>query len=95
MENKRDFDFNVDKNKELLAERGVGFKQIIVELNADKELAIVEHPNITKYSNQKIFIVEIKGYVYAVPFVQKGNYFFLKTVFPSRKLTEKYLKRTK
>ncbi len=38
------FDFNVDKNKKLLANRGVCFEQVIFELNADREFAFVEHP---------------------------------------------------
>jgi uncharacterized DUF497 family protein len=93
MKNERDFNFNVDKNKELLADRGVSFEQIIIELNADRELAVIEHPNSTKYPNQKIFIIEIEKYIYAVPFTQKENCFFLKTIFPSRKLTKKYLQK--
>ena len=49
-----------------------------------------------KYLGQKIFIVEIKNYVYAIPFIQKKeNWFFLKTIFPSRKLTKKYLLKNK
>jgi len=51
------FNFNIDKNKKLLADRGISFEQVILELNADKELAIVEHTNKTQYLKQKMFIV--------------------------------------
>jgi len=91
MKEVRDFDFNIDKNKKLLADRGVGFEQVIRELKANKELDIVEHPNKDKYPDQKVFVIEIEKYVYAVPFIQKGDCCFLKTIFPSRKLTKKYL----
>lgn len=33
------------------------------------------------------------GYVYLVPFVEEEEYFFLKTIIPSRKATRDYLKR--
>jgi len=90
------FKFDKDKNKKLLIDRGINFDRVILELNSNKELAIVEHPNKTQYPKQKIFIIEIKNYVYAIPFVQeKGNCFFLKTIFPSRKLTKKYLLKSK
>jgi hypothetical protein len=96
MEKERTFNFNIDKNKKLLADRGISFEQVILELNADRELAIVEHPNKTQYLKQKMFVIEIKNYVYAVPFIQeKENCFFLKTIFPSRKLTKKYLLKNK
>ena len=50
------------------------------------------HPNKLKYPNQKIYIVNLNGYVYLVPFVRKNTQtIFLKTIFPSRKLTKKYL----
>jgi len=42
-----------------------------------------------------MFIVEIGGYVYAVPFTENDNSYFLKTIFPSRKLTKKYLSKVK
>ena len=96
MKEVRIFKFDKSKNKKLLSERGIDFERVILELNANREIAIVEHPNKIQYLNQKMFIIEIKKYIYAVPFVQeKENCFFLKTIFPSRKLTKKYLFKTK
>jgi hypothetical protein len=37
-----------------------------------------------------MMVVEIRGYVYCVPFVQDGSVTFLKTIFPSRKIKEKF-----
>ena len=47
--------------------------------------------NAKKYKNQGIFVVEINKYIYLVPFVENGPKIFLKTIFPSRKMTKKYL----
>jgi len=81
MKKVRDFDFSADKNKKLLADRGIGFEQVIHELKANKELDIVKHPNKDKYPDQKVFIVEIEKYVYAVPFIQKGDCYFFEDNF--------------
>ena len=57
----------------------------------DGLLDTIEHPNADKYSNQKIFIVNIENYIYLVPFVESEESIFLKTIIPSRKMTKKYL----
>ena len=49
---------------------------------------MLEHPNQEKYPGQKILIVQVDDYVYAVPFVETE--IFLKTIIPSRKATRKY-----
>lgn len=48
--------------------------------------------NKEKYPNQKVLIVKMNNYAYAVPFVEEGEVWFLKTIIPSRKETKKYLK---
>jgi hypothetical protein len=37
-----------------------------------------------------MMVVEIRGYVYCVPFVQDGSVTFLKTIFPSRKMKKQF-----
>jgi hypothetical protein len=59
----------------------------------DGLLDILQHQNHEKYPNQKIFVVEYDDYVYLVPFVEESDYYFLKTVIPSRKATRDYLKK--
>ena len=49
--------------------------------------------NKDKYPNQWMYIVEVYGYAYAVPFVEHNGNIFLKTIIPSRKFTRKYLKK--
>ncbi len=36
-------------------------------------------------------MVEIEGYADLVPFVEEDDYFFLKTIIPSRKATRDFL----
>jgi hypothetical protein len=53
---------------------------------------LVPHPNQEKYPNQSIYVVDINGYIYLVPFVKdKTGTRFLKTIIPSRKASKKYL----
>ena len=81
----------MDKNDELIRERGISFEEIVFCIMHDGLLDIIEHPNKENYPNQKIFIVNIDDYVYLVPFVEDEKIIFLKTIIPSRKMTKKYL----
>lgn len=82
----------MDKNTKLKAERGVSFEDIILAIEDDETLLdIITHPNSKKYPQQKMYVVELYGYAYLVPFVRKENVIFLKTIIPSRKATKKYL----
>jgi hypothetical protein len=54
-------------------------------------LEIVDNPNQEKYPGQKMAVVEIEGYAYLVPYEQDGDEIELKTIIPSRKVTQKYL----
>lgn len=79
------FKYDQVKNNKLLAERGLGFEEIIQAINNGNLLAITDHYN-KKYKNQKILYVRILDQVYVVPFVQENeNIVFLKTLFASRK----------
>lgn len=39
----------------------------------------------------RVLVVARDSYAYLVPFVEEDDYFFLKTVIPSRKATRDYL----
>lgn len=82
-----------DKNEVLKSARGVSFESIVVAVEADGLLDVLEHPNKSRYPNQKVLVVAFDGYVYLVPFVEEAHHFFLKTVIPSRKATRQYLKQ--
>lgn len=89
---KLQFEFSADKNLFLIKERDISFEAIIAAISDGHLMAILEHPNKEKYPNQKIYVVNINEYVYLVPFVRKdSDTIFLKTIFPSRKLTKLYL----
>ena len=86
------FNFSPEKNKLLVEERGISFEEIVNAILEEKLIDVVDHPNQTKYPGQKLFIVDIDNYVYAVPFVMENKETaFLKTIYPTRKLTKKYI----
>ena len=87
------FRWSAEKNEMLKLTRGVSFERIVVAVESDGLLDIVEHPNVMKYPNQRVLVVSFDGYVYLVPFVEEADYFFLKTVIPSRKATRDYLQQ--
>jgi len=83
--------WNSTKNRQLIAERGISFEDIVFFLQKDTLLDDIEHPNRGKYPNQRVFVINIDGYVYLVPYVEDRKEIFLKTVIPSRKATKQYL----
>jgi|AntRauTorckE6833_2_1112554.scaffolds.fasta_scaffold00344_8 uncharacterized DUF497 family protein len=85
------FDWNEAKNKKLKDERGVSFEEVVLAISNNSLLDILEHPNEKKYPDQKIFVIELLGYAYYVPFVESDETYFLKTIYPSRIATKKYL----
>ena len=87
------FRWDPDKNEQLMQERGVSFEQITVAVENGDLIQVVQHPNGAKYPRQKIMIVGIDGYAFLVPFVEEADYFFLKTIIPSRKATRDFIAR--
>ncbi len=81
------------KNEWLKKERNISFEDVELAILEDRILDILEHPNKEKYPNRKLLIVNIENYAYVVPFLEdeEGN-IILKTIFPSRKYTKKYLR---
>jgi uncharacterized DUF497 family protein len=90
MENAKIYNWNPDKNQLLVKERGITFERIVFAIGSGDELAVLEHPNQEKYPEQKISIVQVDDYVYAVPFIENDTEIFLKTIIPSRKATRQY-----
>jgi uncharacterized DUF497 family protein len=85
------YKWNAEKNALLEQERGVTFEDVVHKIEAGALVIEVEHPNPSKYPNQRILIVDIDGYAFLVPFVPDGEDIFLKTIIPSRKATKKHL----
>lgn len=87
------FAWDEDKNNLLKETRNISFEDIVLSLSNIKLLEVVEHPNKQKYPGQRIFIVEVSDYAYVVPFVEDEEKYFLKTIYPSREATKKYLNK--
>ncbi|MEX0845194.1 MAG: hypothetical protein WD022_07920 [Balneolaceae bacterium] len=85
------FDWNEAKNEKLKNERDVSFEEVVLAIANNQLLDVLEHSNKKKYPDQKIFVVALLGYAYYVPFVESDETYFLKTIYPSRKATNKYL----
>lgn len=89
------FDWNESKNDKLKGERDICFEDVVVAISEGKLYDVLVHPNSAKYPKQHFYVVEIQEYVYVVPFIEDEVKIFLKTIYPSRKLTKKYLKGEK
>lgn len=85
------FDWNEEKNALLKIQRGIGFEDVVAAIEDGRLLDIMQHPNKGKYPGQDMFVVEINEYAYIVPFVEDEEKTFLKTLFPSRKATKRYI----
>jgi len=83
--------WNPEKNQQLISERGVSFEDVVFYLQQGALLDDIEHPNSDKYPSQRIFVIDIDGYVHLVPYVESRKEIFLKTVIPSRKATKQNL----
>jgi uncharacterized DUF497 family protein len=83
--------WNEEKNRLLQNERGISFEDIVDAISNGDLLDSIKNPSSEKYSNQSVFIVNVKGYVYCVPYVEDESIIFLKTIFPSRKMKKRYL----
>lgn len=89
----KDVNWDTEKNNWLKHERGISFNIVKYYIDNGEYLDIIEHPNKKQYPDQRIFIIEIEGYIFCVPFVESEAEIFLKTIFPSRVLTKKYLEK--
>ena len=85
------FRWSPEKNDTLRADRGVSFESIVVAIESEGLLDVLAHPNQARYPRQRILVVAYDSYAYLVPFVEEADYFFLKTIIPSRKATRDYL----
>lgn len=86
--------YSLEKNELLKKQRDISFEDVLLALESGKLLDDIEHPNKEKYPNQNIFIIliEIKNYVYLVPYVEDKTSIFFKTIIPSRQMNKKYNK---
>ena len=84
-------DWSAEKNEWLIKNRDVSFEICVPYIIQGDILDIIK--NHSPYEHQKIFIININGYVYKVPYVEDDEKYFLKTIYPSSVETKKYLQR--
>jgi uncharacterized DUF497 family protein len=87
----RFYNFDPQKNRKLIQLRGISFEEVISVLERKGPIDIIRPYNDEKYSHQRMYVIELHSYAYLVPFVEQQQEIFLKTIFPSRKATKKYL----
>ena len=87
------FRWDNEKNELLKSIRGVCFEQVVLLMERGEVLDTIEHPNQERYPGQKIALVMIDTYVYLVPYVEHNEEIFLKTIIPSRKTTNRHMRK--
>jgi hypothetical protein len=68
--------WNLAKNEKLMSERGVSFEAVLAALDRGDLLDDYIHPNQSRYSNQRLLVVQIKGYAYLVPYIETESELF-------------------
>lgn len=86
------FDWDEEKNKKLQSTRNVSFEMVVEAIYKGQLLKTLNSEN-KRYKHQFVYLVKLNDYIYIVPFVidKIRNIHFLKTIYPSRKATKKYL----
>jgi len=87
------FDWDPNKNNLIKATRGVSFEDARMAYLNNKILDDFPHPRQKKYPDQRMTVLEINDYAYLVTYVENASIIFLKTIYPSRKATKKYLRK--
>ncbi len=84
--------FSEEKNQLLKATRGISFDDVILHLKNGDLLADKKHTDKAR-SHQRLYVVRIDNYAYAVPYVinELKREIFLKTAYPSRRFTKLYI----
>lgn len=73
------------KNERLKRARGISFEEILKA----KLISIERHPSKPL---QDRMLYEWRDYIWVVPFIRTEDEIFLKTIYPSRKHTQRYKK---
>ncbi len=86
------FNWNNDKNYILKKNRGISFEDVVIAIENNDVLDVLDNPS-KQYKDQIVIVIEFENYAYAVPTVNKESEYFFKTIFPSRKYTNIYLRK--
>lgn len=87
--------YSEEKNLLLKETRGLCFEDVIQAIENGNILDDLEHHDKKKYPKQRILVIKIRNYACAVLYIvdKRKEAVFLKTVYPSRVLTKKYLRK--
>lgn len=85
------FDWDEDKNKWLIANRGISFEMCIKAIEKGYILGEIQNKQPREHQSKRMLLIE--GYVYVLIYVQDEEKIFFKTVYPSKKETKKYLNK--
>lgn len=89
----KEINWSEEKNNSLKEndDRGnISFEHCLDAISSGNILDTLENTTPGR-EHQKIFVLNIEGYAYAVPYVENEDEIFLKTIYPSRAYTAKYL----
>jgi mRNA-degrading endonuclease RelE of RelBE toxin-antitoxin system len=89
------YDWSEEKNGLLKKQQSISFEEIVLCIQEGRIVAVLEHPNKEKYPNQQLYLIRYREQIFVVPFVidEEEEIIFLKTIYPSRQYTKKYLER--
>jgi uncharacterized DUF497 family protein len=76
-------EWNLEKNMQLLRERGVTFEMVESLWDTPAVVEILPNPNAEKYLQQFVAIIKIADYMHTVPYVEDEEKIFLKTIIPN------------
>jgi hypothetical protein len=57
--------WNVDRTATPFQERGISFEEIVFHIENGDVLDLLEHPNRNRYTDQRVFIVNVEGSPYS------------------------------
>jgi len=84
--------FSERKNALLERERGVGFIQLVMLIESGNLMDVIDHPDMRRYPKQKLYVIDVDEYTWAMAHESDGENVKLFTAYPSRKLNELYKK---
>ena len=87
----KSFDWSDEKNELLKRTRGISFEEVATAIEEGSIVDNIEHPDLRRHPNQRVYIIIFRKYAYAVPYVEDESKIFLKTIYPSRIYAKKYL----
>ena len=80
------FDWNPEKNRQLIEERGISFERIVSVIERGGIVDVLEYPDQERYSGHVVHVVATEQYRYLVPCTaDPDGTKFLKTIIPSCK----------